>query len=291
MSRGWTYNFTHAFMWRVDSNGIAVGQLDPDNLPSAPATSHAFRLHGPIAATFPDPTFTRYEARGGGTYDGSASGGVEALGAGEIQLDQIDPNLIALARGGLVDTTTILGGPEIYAENILQTAPFDVGLMFIMRKQKLGTIKKNVYWHVIYPLVTCTFKKASPTQEGGVNTQVPVLGFDPQIAIKFPWGEAYGASQDWYNYSEASFMIDSDYPYALSSFIADGVASTFISEFKPQYNTITSGRTQNVTAKGGVPTALTSIAPSTGVHTLAAPGSSGDKWVSFYPTQKYKSVA
>ncbi|MBZ0289991.1 MAG: hypothetical protein K8I30_20370, partial [Anaerolineae bacterium] len=79
MARGWTYNFTHAFMWRVNSNGIATGQLDPDNLGSSPLTSHAFRIHGPIAATFPDPTFTRYEARGVGTYDGSVSGGVEAL--------------------------------------------------------------------------------------------------------------------------------------------------------------------------------------------------------------------
>lgn len=291
MARGWTFNFTHMFMWRVNGAGICTGQLDPDSLGTPPITSHALQVRGPIAATFPDPTFTKFEARGGGTYEGSASGGVESLGAGEVQLDQIDPSLIQLARGGLLDTTTITGGPEIYAENILQTAPFDVGLMFVMRKQKLGSIKKNVYWHVIYPLVTCTFKKPSPTQEGGVNTQVPVLGLDPQVATKFPWGEAYSATQDWYNYSEISFMADADYPFALTSFVADGVATTFSSEFKPQFSTVTAGRAQQVTAKNGVPTALTSIVPATGVHTLTAPGSANDLWTSFYQTQRYKSVA
>lgn len=290
MSRGWTYAFERAFIWRVNSSGIAVGQLDPDSLGSPPVTSHALDLRGPIAVTFPEPTITRYEARGGGTYEGSATGGVEALGAGELQIDQIDPALITLARGGSVDTTTITGGPEIYAENLLNVAPFEVGLMLVGRKQKLGSVKRNQYWHVLYPLVTCSFRKPNMTQEGGVNSQIPVLAFDPQVAQKFPWGEAFGSAQGWYNYSEVSIMLDADYPYALTTFVADGVETTFTSQFKPQLSTVTAGRAGNVTAKNGTPTALTSIATSTGVHTLAAAGSSGDLWVSFYQTQRYAAV-
>lgn len=288
MARGWTYAFDRAFMWRVGSNGIATGQLDPNNLGTAPLTSHALDVRGPISATLSAPTYTRYEARGGGTYDGSATGGVETMGRLELTLDQEDPALYQLARGGLQDETTIVGA-NIYSDNTLLPAPFECGLMLVWRKQTLGSVKSTLYKHMIYPIGTASFTKPNPTQEGGMNTQTLVLGYDPQISGYFPWGEAFGEDQNWYNYNEISFFVESVYPYALTYFLADGVATSFISAFKPALPTVTAGRAGNLTSKNGTPTAAASIVPATGVFTIAA-GATGDDWIAFYPTQNYLPV-
>jgi hypothetical protein len=290
MARGWTFNFVRAFAWRVNSSGIATGQLDPNSLGSPPVTSHALDVRGPISATMSAPTYTRFEARGGGNYDGSNTGGVETMGRLEMTLDQEDPAFYTLTRGGLQDTTTILGSTAtIFSDNSLNPSPFDCGLMMVRRKQSLTSVT-TLYQHIIYPFGTASFTKPNPTQEGGMNTQTLVMGYDPKVSSKFPWGQAFGANQNWTNYNEICFMIESIYPYAMTTFVADGSATTYTLAFKPQYSTVTTGNTNNVTAINGVPTAATTIVTSTGVVTIAAAGTTGDLHVAFYPTQNYLPV-
>jgi hypothetical protein len=292
-TRGWNFAFDRFQMGRLTSAGLSVGQLDPSNLGVGPTTSHALDVRGPMTATLPVPTLTVFEASGGGTYDGRVQGGVESVADGEIQCDQLDQAALLLARGGLVDTTSIAGSgnAQIYSANELNPTPFDVWIMMTYKKRILGNVKKTVYVHKIFPLVTVSIREGNLTQEGGKNTQPVSFTFAPQTASKFPWGVAFSSTQGWYNNESLSYNLDADNPYACTTWIADGSATTFTTAFKPKFSTVTNGNTDNVYTKNGTLTAPTSHSTSTAVVTVAAAGSASDIWVAFYPTNAYTPSA
>lgn len=284
-TRGNVYAFERAFVWRVGSNGIATGQLDPDNL-TVNVTSHAMQIHGPISAQLPDANFDRAEFKGGTSYEGSAALGLAGLSQGSLTASQLDASLSALLQGGLVDTTT-LANASIAAPNSLNPSPRQVGLMLVARIQsRLSTNPgRNKYLTVIYPLVQMRLKTPNLTQEGGVNPSAVSLTFDPQVVSKFHTGVAFGANQGWERNSEFHYWLTADNPYALSVFIQNASATTFTTEFLPASSVITGGNTTNWYTIDGVPTAPVSHSTTTGLLTLAGAGTSGKIALAFHQTQ------
>lgn len=283
-TRGNVYAFERAFVWRVGSNGIATGQLDPDNL-TANTTSHAYQVNGPITATLPDPQFGSVEFRGGMSFEGTADTGLEGIGVGTLQASQMDASLDALLQGGLVDTTS-LSNATISSPNSLNPSPRQVGLMLVGRIQSRlsASAGSNKYLHIIYP--KCQMRKKTPnlTQSGGLNPAAVELEFKPQVATKFHTGIAMGSNQTWYNNSEFHYRIVSDNPYALTIFVQNASTTTYTTEFLPTSSAVTSGTTTNWFTVNGAATAPTSIVTTTGVVTLAAAGTSGQIALAFYQT-------
>lgn len=280
-SRGNVYNFVGAFVWRRNSLGLATGQLDPDSLTPG-TTSHAYRIYGPITATLPDVTFKSFEFVGGGTWEGKADGGLESVGDGELQVSQMDGGLEALLQGGSVDTTS-LANTSIWSNNSLQPSPRDVGLMLIAQIQDRSVaVGQTRYVHFIYPSVQMRTKSNNLTQDGGTNPSPMTLIFKPQKATTFPTGIAFGANQGWYENSEFSYRHSTQYPFALTTYVQNGSGSTFTTQFKPFYSTVTGGNTDNWYTVNGVATAPTSHSTSTALLTLAAAGTSGQLAIAMY---------
>jgi hypothetical protein len=285
--RGNDFGFDYALVWRVGSNGIATGQLDPNALGSAPVTSHAYFIRGGISCNLPLPSFGTFDFRGNGAYEGSVDAGLESLANGEMSVSQCDATLAVLLAGGSLDTTTITGGPTIWSPNQLHPTPRQVGLALIRKRQSqiTATAGQIYYQTVLYPKVQMRLVQGNFSQDTGLNTSPVTLSIKPQIGTRFPWGEAFGTNQDWYNNSNIQFSIESDYPWAMTSFVQDNSETTYTLQYLPVYSTVTAGRANAVYAVGGVPTAPTSVVVGTGVVTLAAAGTANVVDVGFYQTE------
>ncbi|MAS33550.1 MAG: hypothetical protein CL610_06060 [Anaerolineaceae bacterium] len=287
--RGNVYGFDRAFVWRVNSAGICTGQLDPVMPGTAPLTSHAYEINGPISAELPAPTFGRFEFVGGGAYEGSADAGLQGLEEGSMQSSQVDINLAILLAGGKLDTTTITGGPIIWSTNELNPSPHQVGLMLIRKVQsRVAATAGLVYYDTfLFPLVQMRLRGPNFSQEPGTNVGAATLSIVPQVGSRFPWGEAFGSNQDWYNNQNIWFGMRSQYPWHITAFLQDGVEDSYTLQYLPVYDTITGGRANAIYAVNGVPTApdTDGIDNETGVVTLAAAGSAGVWDTAFHQTQ------
>jgi hypothetical protein len=283
-SKGNLFGFDRAFLWRVGSNGIASGQLDPVTPGSAPLTSHAYEATGVMASEIPGANFGTHEFRGGGAYEGKADSGLENLTDGTLQLSQADIALAVMLAGGLQDVTTIAGGPIIWGTNDLNPSPRQVGLMLIrgVQSRVTATAGVNYYDTVIYPLVQMRMIYSNFSQDAGVNTGAITCSIKPQVASRFPWGVAFGSNQDWYNNTSIWAGIRSVYPWAMTSFLQDGVETDTVLAYEPIYDTVTNGNTNSVHSVNGTVTAPSSITIATATVVMGAAGTANQFRTHFY---------
>ena len=283
MTRGNIYALEYAWFSLLNSDGIATGQLDPDSLPAAPATSSAFLMRGPMTLSPAAPTYRRATFIGGGKLEGKADMGLEDVGDAELTLSQFDPALNAMIAGGLVDTTS-LGGATISAPNHLNPSSRVGVLCAIGRLQKRATVG-NIFFHLIYPSCQLRVNSPSLTQEGGTNPAPITVTITPAVGTKFPIGVAFGANQNWQDYSEFEYYLEATNPYFLTSWLQDGTAVSFTLPYKPVSSVVTGGNTDNWVARNGTPTAPSSINTSSGLVTMAAAGTAS-QWTSvLFPTR------
>lgn len=289
--RGNLFGFDYALVWRVTSGGIATGQLNPDSPGTAPQTSHAYTISGPMTCELPGANFGTFDFRGGGAYEGSVDGGLESLSNGTLTVSQCDATLAALLGGGSIDTTTITGGPIIWSPNSLNPSPTQVGLMLMRKHQsQVAATKGTIYYDcALYPKVQMRMIRGNFSQDTGLNTSPIVLQIKPQIAAYFPWGEAFGTNQDWYNNQNIEFSLTSAYPWHMTSFLQDAAETDTVLAYKPIYETVTGGRANSVHSVNGSVTAPSSITASTATVVMSAAGTANQWRVHFYQTS-YETV-
>lgn len=283
MTRGNIYSLERAWFARVNSAGIATGQLNPDSPGTAPLTSSAYVLNGPISLTTAKPTYAKAEFKGGARFEGRADMGLDAMGDATITVSQYDPAFNALTQGALVDTTSLTNA-EISSSNHLNPSPVTGVFCGIGRIQKRSSVG-NDYLHIIYPLCQLRPNDVDFTQEGGTNPSAITYTITPQTSTKFPIGIAFGANQGWYDYTEMAYYLMSSNPYHLTSWLQDASAVTFVTGYRPTSSVVTSGTTTNWVARNGVATAPTSIDTTTGVVTMPSAGTANQYTAIMYQTQ------
>lgn len=287
MAKGNVFGFPALQVWKRGSDGYAYGQITDVTTPGTNVTSSAYAMFDGISATLPEITRALAEFRGGSVYLGSAFMGTERLAPVVIDLANYDDTLNTLVGNGSADTTTVSGW-TMSGINEQNPNPTQLGAMLTLRFQSRasGTDGDNLYLNVVMPNCTGTYTRVTAvTQNAGENPSPSRLTLALSSATRHPTGVAFGSNQGWYNNRTSMYFIVSDYPLAVTTYIADGSATTFILGYRPKYSTVTSGNTNNWTAKNGTATAATSINTSTGVVTLAAAGSASDKHVVMYPTE------
>jgi hypothetical protein len=282
MSRGNIYLFQKAFFYTVDSSGRSWGRLNPDGPNTPPLTSHAYELRGPISMTPPQGSMARSIFRGGGQLEGSAFMGLNELNEGSFGLSQADADAIALMSGSLVDSTSLTGA-KIFSNNPLRPTPMVGGLLFGAQFQRRDSTATD-WWWLNYPLVTGKLDVGGLTQEAGTNPVPVTCTFTPSASGYFPNGRPFGSAQGWYNNQTFEYAITTRKGLALSTFIADGVATSFIVGYRPSYNDVTGGNTQNWFARNGNALVPTSFNTTTGVVVMPTTGAANDVNVVLYQT-------
>jgi hypothetical protein len=280
---GNVYLFEHMQVWRVNSSGQAVGQADPDNFANG-ATSHAYKLKGPVTANLPQIGYLLTIFKAGGTIQGQADTGVDTIGTFEITLADLDATLSALVQGGLVDTTSLTNA-TIFGMNDNNPSPNDIGLMLTARYQgRASTPGVNEFLSVVFPLCQARLRLNSISGEGGVNPNPITMTVTPRMASKFPNAVAFAANQGWYDNKSLMYFKSAQWPYSLTVFKQDGVDDTYVTGYRGKSSAVATGNTTNWFTIGGTPTAPTSYDPATGVVTLAAAGSAAVIATALYQT-------
>lgn len=277
MTHGRVFNLEFAYIARLGSNGYVTGQLDPDSVGSGPTVSPAYFIKGGMKLTAPKATRRTVEWSSYGAPDGKRQGGIDSIGTGTLEVNQMDSTLATLINGGLIDTTT-LDGAEISSDNNANPTPNQVAFVGIATVDVPGG--GTVYKHFVYP--NCTISKSQPDVsqlEGQAkNPNTITLTIEPSMAESFPVGVAFGTNQGWYGNQEFAFEIETPNPMFLTTWIADGVATTFNLPAKPVSSVVTTGNHTNWVTKNGTPTAPTSINTSTAAVVIASAGSASDVW-------------
>lgn len=272
-------------VWRKTSTGIAVGQLDPDNL-GTNVTSHALKVPGLITTTLPQPTYENVIFRGDQTILGQADIGVSAYGTFEVNITGLNATLAALLAGGSVDTTSLINA-TIAAPNTGKIAPNQLGMMLTAQIQdgdpESATFGDNKYISYIFPNIQGRYNFPNVSQSGGENPNPGVLTITPSRLGTFPGGNAMGSNQGWTDNKELMYTITADNPYALTAFVGDGAATTYTVKYVPASTDVASGNTTNWFTVNAVVTAPTSISAA-GLVTVAVAVPSGQVAVALYQT-------
>ena len=285
MAHGNLYGLQYGWVTRIDGNGIATGQLDPDAPGTAPLTSSAFLIHGPMTLKLAKSKRNTTKFSGGGVSEGSVQGGVTNIDNAELQVSQDDTDLRALIQGGLLDTTT-LTGTEISAPNHMNPNPPMVAFCGICKIDLKGSVKRSEYKHFFYP--RCTMSVAEPdtsqADSDQTNPSPLTITIAPNVTNKFVGGVAMTIAQNWYQSSEFQYEKRLLYPLWLTAWLQDGIATTFTLGYVPKYSDVTAGKLNNWVLRNGTPTAPTSISTTTGLVTMAAVGTAAQWTNVFSPT-------
>jgi hypothetical protein len=287
ITKGAITGFAFAQMWTV-KDCYSYGQLNTDTAVSTPATSHAYLIRDPKTSGVPQISREVLTLTGGDTIKGARMFGPSSIDSFQITTTTLDADLVALVTRTSVDQTTNDVWSEVGFNYGLGNLP-NVGLSLHANFQTIDescdTLQK--WFNLIFP--SCQISPQYPTPsfqaEADMTWQV-----QPSMVGKRPNGDAFDSNLGLENNQDLAYAIISDYPVALTTWFADGIATTFNTAYRPMSTTVTVNSTQNHFAVNGTPTALTSIVIASGLATAAAAGSDGDVNVLMYETQ-FKAVS
>ncbi len=286
-NHGRVFNLEFAYIMRRGSDGYVTGQLDPDSVGVGPTVSPAYFIKGGMKLSAPKATRRSAEWSSYGAPDGKRQGGIDSIGTGTLEVNQVDSTLSTIINGGLIDTTSLVGA-EISSDNNANPTPNTLAFVGIATIDIPGG--GTIYKHFIYP--NCTISKSQPDVgqlEGQAkNPNTITLTIEPSMADTHPNGVAFGTNQGWYGNQEFAYEMDTDDPMFMDTWIADGTATTFNLSVLPKKSTVTTGNHDNWVTKNGTPTAPTSISTSTKAVVIASAGSASDVWDVWYPVEASK---
>lgn len=278
--RGFIAGFFHAQVAMRNSSGYPMGSDTTPNTVANLEVKHAYKLTGPVETAVPAPTRDIATFRGGLGILGQRAMGVSDLGSFDLTLSAYDETFHAMVSGSTVDVAThtelAMTAPNMARADLPQL----ILLLTIGIQNDSGT---NEFLNIIYNNVQIGPAIPAAGQDSGVNPRPQVYTVTPSLSDRMGHGMLYSASalavQD---NRDVGVMIRYLYPLALTSYIDDGIATTFVVGYRPVSTNATN--TINVVLKNGVKTNPTSIVTTTGVVTITA-GTAADVWSVLYPTE------
>ena len=269
--------------WRVGTDCYNYAQLDPTGTLTPDTTSHGITYIGEASnLTIPESVYKRFTF-GATTFKGSALAGIEPPDALTGTISITKDALNVLSNDATLDTTTVANA-IVTSTNPNNLVPNTVGCMFSQPKQTAssGCDGATEYRTFILPKGQMVANPSALTVDAGNDTQPVNLTFTPTMSNTHGWGTAFGTNEGFADNKTWYYWLESDYPYLCTTWIADGVETTFTTEYLPAFSDVTNGNTYNIFTINGTVTAPTSFSTTTGLVTVAAAGTSGDVHTVFY---------
>jgi hypothetical protein len=265
-------------LWGRNENGIAIG--NNTTTPADDTTSHAFSKKMVNNVTFEVGDITRVPFLGADREQTHMQFGTSELFGATATLDSIPEDLIVFLGGTTIDITTNSELP-VWTNRVDGVTATNVGCMITSRAQTLAGVVK--YQNIIFPNATVTVtlgdlgyqsKQISEFNITAASSQVDIGGLAlSTYAMAVPDGEM------------TAYIVNSDNPLAITSYIADGIETTYILQYKPVSSVVAVNAAPNQQWIETVLTAPTSVATATGIVTLVGAGSASDELVMMYETQ------
>lgn len=266
----------------VGTDGRTYGTAGPSL--AVDGTSNAYLIREPLSAEIPVPDRTTIDFTGGDRWLGAYQYGITSLGSFNMSIASVDATLIALVTGASVDQVTNSSW-TVYSENVLKDRLPQVCVMITFRLQgrETGFDGGDFFITYIIPRAWVAPKGVSGApnfqSKGTYSFQVT-----PTAGDKFPHGIPFGANQGWQDNKAPVFAVISNNPLGLTTYIANGVATTYTLGYKPVSSGVTAAASPNQHALNGVAASLTSLSTTTALATLTAAGSSADYHGTLYET-------
>ena len=285
-----SHNNVQAYYLQIakrDANGYPKGTTaDPDSVTS-PATLPALDISGLVSLTPATPTIPFVTNRGGGGIISETPVTPSSYGAPEFQLSQRNETFEALINNSTVDvssnTTRSIRGSNM---NQKEWPSWIVLFSILVTNSDTGLPEWENYLYLNAKIVKSGEAGAAQV-EGDVTNPNPLtyvlrLSLSTRDGSGEPLSTLGIAVEDD---TDAMTFQRSNKPLMLTTFVADGVETTFTLPFRPVDSDATGAGKNNIT-KDGVPTAVTSVSTTTGVVTLTGAGSDGEIWVALCETER-----
>jgi len=267
-----------------DANGYAKGSyVTPDSVP-ANTTTHAYYVGGLDSFSGAAAVYEKVTIKAGQQTIGNVTLGISDFGDPTIQLAEYNEVLNAYIKGATADVTSVSGW-AMNPTNINQVT-FPRFITLIAAKWLHSTDLTEYWLNWIYHNVQwIPASQGGSSQAGGVNPNPLTYILQQSKSTRQVTGVTMSASSGTYvvGGSDTCTVIRSVHPLALTTYVANGSATTFTLGYRPFYSTVTTGNTDNSTTLNGVATAVTTISTTTGAVVMAA-GTTADIWEVVYPT-------
>lgn len=289
MTIGNPYGFLGAQFFRKTSSGIALGTLNPDSLSGGSldgTTTHAHLIQGTTGGTLPALTYDYAEFKDNQRYQGKVNMGLSTVDDLVINTNAIDSTLMQMFVGSSQDDTTTIDGVTIFALDTKSVDFHDLGLIMVQRfHDRSSATRGNTYYlTTIFPSVDGAVELGELSQDGGVNTYQATIRCSVRYGGKFPGGNAFSSTQGWQNNEELFYMMKSNLGgFALTSFVGDGLTTTYTTKYVPASTDVASGNTTHLFTENAVVTAPTSITTG-GVVTLSSAPAASEIATALYQT-------
>lgn len=267
------------------SAGYPVGTCITPDSPTVNTVYSAYRLKYPVQFNPLNTQIAMATRKGGQRVRGHRYLPPDDIGSFTIVLDGKDEQFDAYVRGYTLDlaynTSMAIG-----TDNSYLTAPprFVLGMSLGFTDTDNATDYFMTYiWNNV--VFTKAFGEGA-TQSSGTNPNPLEWTVTPDPSTRTGFGALYTAtSLGVVEGTSLMVAIRDQYELTLSSYIANGSATTFATGFRGM-STDNTGAAGNIILKAGVITAVTSVAiGATKLVTLTGAGSSADHWDILYPTQ------
>lgn len=288
-------NFNYRNAWvlvgKVDSAGYAAGQVsDPENVDYASNTVVSGALVLPVIDTGGlGVTRAVYTEKSGGVIRQNVDAGVESVSSFPLTFGRHASALGALSSNVATANVDTVGTVGTVQHGGLDVAPGTLNNVFVAVLHQRSEYASGSFTAGRWAMKLYGMGQLAPTdyatnQNTGDNPFPSVWNFTAAKTTKAIWGQLWSALSLGYDNNETfmHLMTGRD-PFAIATAWMDGTDTTFTPPYLPLYSDVAiTGR--NLIYKNGTRTAVTSWSTSTGLVTLAAAGTAGDKWVLVYPS-------
>jgi len=261
-----------------DSSGYAIGQeSDPDNA-SAGTTTHAYLYDKPISLAGIALTYGIREGRGGAKIWTRKVVGVEGVDNAALELSAYDTVLDGYFKGITPDVTTN-SSHTIMARNSNLTTP---AAFVSLHSYEFDIDDGSSKWinHVILNQQIVEPPGRSTGQESGTNPNPLSYEIVPNDSSRNVFGQLWSAANlTVADDSDKEMFIISDKPLGMTTYIDDGVATEFITGYRPTSAVVG----DHFFFTNGVVSTPSAINATTGAVTITA-ATSGDIWLALYQT-------
>lgn len=272
------------YLWIAfrDSDGYPEGSNTTPNTRTVNTAYHAYRVKHPVSFTPPAPSYETATRRGGMKLVGQRDLGLSDYGVGTIVLDSFDEQFHAYITETSVDTSTMSGWDITTAGDTESARPQLIVGLTIGVTTEAGT---DEFMTVIFHNATIRPAKPASSQEGGVNPNPLSYELVPNVSSRTGIGRLYSAMAFNIVENNDTFMlVRHDDPIFVSTYIANGVATTFVLAYRPTSSDATGAANNSITNEGAT-LAVTSVNTTTGVVTFSAAPTSGNRIIVAFPTR------
>ena len=269
-----------------DANGYPKGTFaDPDNV-TANTTSSALVIGGLDNFVPPVPTPEFATGKGGQKILGNIALGNSSPGTATLTLATFSETLNALIKNATADVTSVSG----WVMNPTNTSQVIFTHLFAIVTGKFMDTDNLTEYYMNYVFHNCQWMEAGGpniSQAAGTNPNPLTYTLMPSLSTRNVTGVVFSDSSGMsvVDGTDTWTKIRTTWPLALTTWVANGAATTFILGYRPVYSTVTTGNTDNSFTINGVATAPTSCSTTTGVVTVAAAGTTGDIHIAAYQTK------